>query len=130
MHQCQACEAYICRYSELFRLPPTIRLDELASVGCKLAKSDTQPEGWARERIDLQSMDDLHLASAVEWVSDSMCAIILIRSSMASGQMMWAAFRQDRRKLPTEYQLSFLRDLYARYSQHKQHWFPEDRCEF
>lgn len=33
-----------------------------------MQSADLQPEAWARERADMLSTDDLHLASAVAWV--------------------------------------------------------------
>jgi hypothetical protein len=49
---------------------------------------------------------------------------------MASGQMMWAKLRQDRSKLSSDFRLFFLRDLYARNSQHRLYWFPEEKCRY
>lgn len=94
--------ANLCRYSDVYGLPPTVRLEEIPDA-----------VRWAEETAWLGCGDMRHACSF----------------SSASTYRMWVKYRRNLHTMSRDLAWAILDDLYAQIDQHMNHWFPADPCE-
>lgn len=90
-------------YSDVFSLPPTIKLEEIPDA-----------IHWAEETAWLGCGDMRHACSF----------------SSASTYRMWVKYRRNLATMSQDLAWAILEDLYAQIEQHMKRWFPSDPCRF